>query len=138
MVRKVPRFLRGAGASPEKSFHQRGFLPRHVPFEEHLQGKFPGFVTVVAHRRRWGPRAARSGVFRAADFAFSAAAGEYFRESCAISIAPIAAAYPLFESFSPARARACSFVSHVSTQNPTGTPVSSWASWMPRAVSEQT
>src|ERR1700733_14159079 len=99
MVRKLPRVFRGMSASPEKSFHQRGLLPRHVPFEEHLEGKFPGLVAVVAHRRPLRPRAARLGIARPADFASLAAVDEYFRESRAISIAPIAAAKPLLESF---------------------------------------
>jgi hypothetical protein len=61
-----------------------------------------------------------------------------FRDNCAISIAANPASNPLFPLFSPARSIACSSVSHVSTQNIIGSPLSICANCSPRAVSEQT
>ncbi len=44
-----------------------------------------------------------------------------------------AASKPLLPALVPARSMACSMVSVVSTPKITGTPVSSWARWMPAA-----
>ena len=63
--------------------------------------------------------------------------GASLRERVAISTAPSPASKPLLPLFSPARSMACSRVSQVRTQNIIGTPVSSWASWMPREVSRR-
>src|SRR5580698_3846046 len=60
------------------------------------------------------------------------------RDNRAISIAANPASNPLLPLFSPARSIACSSVSHVSTQNIIGSPLSICANCNPRAVSEQT